>query len=112
MTFPTPFTVLLEAYTPGVTDAHHNPVDAWSAPVPQPVIGWGPPATAEPKIAGQDRVVVDQELLVPPEFVCGPRDRMTLNGKLYEVIGEVEGTAGNPFLWIPGGVVNLKRVDG
>lgn len=112
MAFPTRHTVLTEAFTPGAKDPHGNPIDAWAAPAAQRVIGWAPPSSADPKLAGHDRVVVDIELLAPPEFVAGPKDLITLNGKTFSVIGYPEDTDGNPYPWHPGMVVNLQRVEG
>ena len=97
---------------PGAADPFGNPVEAWGAPVAQKAIGWNPPASGDPKLAGHDRVVVDLELMVPPEFVAGPKDRITVNGKKFSVIGYPEDTDGNPFGWYPGKVVNLHRIEG
>lgn len=110
--FPTPYTVDTEAFMPGAKDEFNNPVDAWENPVQQPVIGWEPPQSDEPKLAGHDRVVVELELYAPPDFIAGPNDRVTINGRTYLVIGYPEGTDGNPFEWAPGKTVNLRRVEG
>ena len=74
--------------------------------------GWGAPQTSEPKLAGHDREIVEVELLVPPGFECSARDRMVLDGVEFEVIGGVEMFDHNPFGWNPGGIVNLKAVNG
>ena len=110
--FPTRYTVQIEAFQPGATDPFGNPVDSWAPPVAQPVIGWAPPVSNEPKMAGHDRVIVDLELFVPPGFVAAPRDRVTVNGSRFSVVGYQEDTDGNPWLWNPGGVVNLQRIEG
>lgn len=96
----------------GSYDDHGNPAEDWSAPVVKAVYGWGAPNGDEPKMAGHDRVTVQVELLVPPGFVCSPRDRILLDGVEHEVIGPVESYDHNPFGWNPGGVVNLRRVEG
>lgn len=112
MTYPTPYTVTTEAYIKGVTDPFGNPVDSWGPPVTQVVIGWAPPVSTEPKIAGHDRIIVDLELYTPSVFSASPRDRITIDGQKYSVIGYPEGTEGNPFLWSPGKVVNLQKIEG
>lgn len=110
--FPLMFTVGVCAFQEGDLDAHGNPVKSWSDPVSVRVYGWGPPQSVEPKLAGHDRVVVDLEVLVPPEFTCGPHDRVVVNGETFDVVGRVEDYSGSPFGWNPGGVLNLHRTEG
>lgn len=118
MTFPTPHVIGLHVWVAGVEDDHGNAVDTYTpaldAPgAEHPVIGWAVPTSSEPALAGHDRVVVDVQLLVPPDFPARAHDVIDLpTGGRYEVVGEVGGTEGNPFGWVPGGVVNLRRVDG
>lgn len=112
MRFPLRHTVGHRAYNAGVVDEYGNDTEGWSAAVTKAVYGWGAPNTDEPKLAGHDRDTVSIELLVPPGFVCGARDRMILDGLEYEVIGDPETYDHNPFTWNPGGVVNLRRVNG
>ena len=109
--FPLRFTVGHRAYSAGAEDDYGNESAGWGAPIVKPVYGWGAPQGSEPKIAGHERVVVEVELLVPPEFgAVSPRDRMVLDGVEYDVIGPAESFDHNPFGWNPGGVVNLKVV--
>jgi hypothetical protein len=77
------------------------------------VYGWSTPATQEPKLAGHDRVEVDVELLVPPDFPVGPHDLVDLpDVGQFEVIGYPEDFTKGPFGFQPGAVVNLRRVEG
>ncbi|WP_341258219.1 hypothetical protein [Gordonia malaquae] len=110
--FPLPFTVGHCVYSGTGENAHGDPFESWSVPVSKPVYGWGAPQTSEPKLAGHDREIVEVELLVPPGFECSHRDRMVLDGVEFEVIGGVEMFDHNPFGWNPGGVINLKAVNG
>uniref|UniRef100_UPI003F497FA4 hypothetical protein n=1 Tax=Nocardia suismassiliense TaxID=2077092 RepID=UPI003F497FA4 len=121
MTYPTPYTVGLHTYSPGVRDAHGNPAPLYTPPLDQPgaphaVIGWSITSTDEPALDGHDRVTINVELLTPPVFPGRPRDVIDLpagpTGQ-FEVIGIVRdyGPA-NPFEWNPGGVLNLQQVEG
>ncbi|MFC5789671.1 hypothetical protein ACFPPE_07360 [Agromyces tardus] len=120
MNFPTPHTIGLHVWSAGDDDGHGNAVDIYTPPLDaagtdQPVIGWGVPSSTEPAVAGHDRVAVDVELLTPPDFPARPRDVIDLPygpAGQFKVIGEVGGTEGNPFPWVPGGTLNLRRVDG
>lgn len=112
VSFPLLFTVGHRVFQPGATNAHGDPVESWAPAVDRKVYGWSSPDTSEPKLAGHDRDVVEVELLVPSGFSCGPRDRMVLDGVVFEVIGEPEMSDHNPFGWNPGGVVNLRKVSG
>ncbi|GGF39094.1 hypothetical protein [Williamsia phyllosphaerae] len=108
--FPLLFTVEHLSYSDGVDNGWGDPTEGWSDPIVKPVYGWGAPGGNEPKLAGDDRVLVDTELLVPPGFECSPRDRMVLDGDEFEVVGPVQRYDHNPFGWNPGGVVSLRRV--
>jgi hypothetical protein len=94
-------------------DGHGNTVEEWADPVDRQVIGWAPPSTEEPELAGHNRDVVDLEMMVAADWMSSPRDRVTLPDLgQFEQIGKVETTSGNPFGWIPGHIVNLKQVNG
>lgn len=118
--FPTPHTIGVHVRSDGDIDAHGNPTVVYTPPLDEPgtaraVIGWVVPASTEPAVAGHDRVVVDVVLGVPPGFVLAAHDVVDLPygpAGQFEVIGEVRETEGNPFGWVPGGEVNLRRVDG
>ncbi len=110
--FPTPYSVLHAPFTPGPEDGLGNAVDGWAPAVLRPVYGAGPTMSTEPKVVGQNRVVVDAVLLVPPGAPYGPRDRVTLAGNLFEVVGYEESTEFNPFEKHFGAAVNLRRVEG
>ena len=110
MSFPLLFTVGVCTFSKTGTNGWDEDTEGWSDPVSTPVYGWGAPGSREPKLAGDDRIVVDVELLVPPEFECSPKDRILLEGDEYEVLGPVQRYDHNPFGWNPGGVVNLRYV--
>lgn len=122
---PTPFIVEHYTYSDGGTNAHGNPVAAYTPPLtspgtPRKVAGWSAAATSEPALAGHDRVVVDLELLVPKGFPARARDKIRLTdqpvGGLYEVVGDPRDFTASPFSgplgrgW--GYVLTLRRVDG
>jgi hypothetical protein len=126
--FPTPWTVYLHRYTPGVTDAHGVPTKAWvpargSEGIAIKVISWsnsGP--TYEPE---QNRSVERMELFVPPvlrgadgEPVAdpGPMDVIDLpsgTGTVeYEVQGWPRDYTHGFHGWQAGKVIDLQRVEG
>ena len=104
------------------TDALGNTTSQWAEPEPRRVYGWGAPHGTEPKTVGHDRDVVEIELLVPPDYISQPGDRVVLDFDVasydpdtaveYDVIGAAEMYTANPFGFDPGGVVNLRRVNG
>lgn len=109
---PALFTVSLEVRDSSGTDPLGVPVVVWGAPVAHSVCGWATPTSTEPKLAGHDRVIVDVELYAPTAFPANPHDRVLIEGKRYEVVGEAEDFTHGPF-WDPGVKVwNLRRVDG
>ncbi|WP_040815055.1 hypothetical protein [Nocardia concava] len=120
MTFPTPHTIGLHVWTGTGEDDHGNAIDVYTPPLDQTgaahaVIGWSVPSATTPAVAGHDRTVVDVELLAPPGFPAKPRDVIDLPygpAGQFAVVGEVQGTEGNPFEWAPGGVLNLQKVEG
>src|SRR5690606_34434598 len=100
-------------YIEGPEDDMGVPTEGWSDWAPHKVYGWGAPQTAEPKLAGHDRQVVEIEVLVPPDFpALSHRAQARLDGGVFDVLGSVERYDHNPFGWDPGGVLNLKRVEG
>lgn len=111
--YPTPYVVQRHAYRDGSSyDAHGNPVRGWDEPTDVAVYGWAAPTSTEPKLAGQDRVAIVLELFAPPGTAAQPADRFTVDGELYDVVGEVEDYTHGPFGWRPGVVINLARWEG
>lgn len=92
-------------------DAHGNPIEGWESEEVR-VYGWEVPRTAEPLLAGHDRVVVDLSMFVPPGFEVSAHDRVVIEGRTYEVVGEFEDAGNGPFVFDPGGTVQLRRVEG
>lgn len=113
MSLPTPYTVQLESWTGGGFDSHGNPVDTWAPPVGVPVHGWATPGSDTETAAGY-RTAVERDLDVyaPAGTVVGPRDRMTVDGLRYEVVGYVEDYTHGPWQWPAGVRINLRRVEG
>ncbi len=105
--------VLHEVYSESVAvDAHNNPIEGWAPPVEVRVFGWEPPKSTEPVVAGHDRVIVELLMYAPQSMNAQAHDRVRINGKQYEVIGEDSDPNNNPF-FIPGMVsLQLRRVEG
>lgn len=113
MSYPTPYTVQHEAYVAGATDTHGNEVPTWAAPVDVAVHGWAPArADTEPFEIGRDAVVRDVDLYAPPGTVVAPRDRMTLAGVLFDVVGHEQDFTRGPFGFTAGVRIALKRAEG
>ncbi len=113
--YPLPYSVGVRAFIEGATDPGGDPIESWSAPVQAPVYGWGPAAVGtdiEPFVANRDLVSWELDLYVPPEFVCGPHDRIVVLGVEYEVEGPVQDYSHGPFGFRPGNRVRLKRAEG
>ncbi len=110
--FPTPYSITHAVFIPDAEDALGNAIDKWAQATTRPAYGAGPIMSTEPKTVGQNRVVVDVVLLVPPGAPYGPRDRVRLAGNLFEVVGYEESTEFNPFEKHFGAAVNLRRVEG
>ncbi|MCZ1070817.1 hypothetical protein [Rhodococcus sp. A5(2022)] len=110
--FPLTIPVGLERYSGAGEDELGNEVESWSPPEEHLVFGWESPVSAEPELAGHDRVVVDVKLYAPRSMGPGPRDRIRLDGALFEVIGYPQDPNNNPW-WQPGLMtVLLRRVEG
>lgn len=100
-------------YVAGVADAHGNAADGWGAPVTlEGVYGFDPGSSSEPRLPGQDRVVVEPSLYGPFDMPFGPRDRAVVRGLAYEVEGEVRRWKHMRTGREAGAVVSLRRVDG
>jgi len=109
--FPLAQTIGHAVYTPGATDAHGNPVDAWAAAVDVQVYGYGPPARSQEAEPGGTQVITGLQVLAPV-FAVDPRDRFVISGVTYEVVGEVGNWNNGPFGFAPGQQINLKRAEG
>lgn len=109
MSFPTPWTVEVLPFLAGSEDDQGNPVDSWATSgTTQAVYGWAPAGTNESN-ASRHTVTADVELFAPSDFSCGPRDRVKVDGRVYEVEGDVEDFDHGPFGFQPGVRVNLRR---
>lgn len=97
-------------------DRFGNETKTWDEDNPRTemVYGWAPPArtTASTETnTWRDAVTADLSVYAPPSFTVDPLDRMVVDGKTYEVDGEVEDYNHGPFGFTPGVVVNLKRAE-
>lgn len=111
MLFTPSETVAYAAFQSGTEDAHGNPVESWADPVDVDVLAFDPGSTSEPRLPGQDRVVIEPTLYVPTDVVMGSRDRVTARGLLYEVDGATREWS-HPELSPSGNVITLRRVEG
>lgn len=105
-------TVEVKRWVSSGFDSHNNPIEGWSTPEPVRVYGWEVPRTAEPLVTGHDRVTVDVSMFVPPGMDIAAHDRVILDGRTFEVVGEIEDAGNGPFAFNPGATVQLRRVEG
>ena|SRR6476620_6510880 len=109
---PLPFTCQQESYTAGVTDDYGNESPGWADPVEVPCFWWSDTST-EPRSApsGGSLVAVDLCLVVDSALVVDHRDRFTVKGKRFEVIGLPKDFDHGPFSYQPNRqVLELKWV--
>jgi hypothetical protein len=94
-------------------DAYGNEIDAYGAAVTLTgVYGFDPGSSSEPRIAGQQRVIVEPTLYGPYDMPLLPRDHAVIRGLTYEVEGEVRQWKHMHTNREAGAVVSLRRVDG
>jgi hypothetical protein len=100
------------AYIAGAKDSRGNPVDSWAPPVDVRNVAFDPGSTAEPRMPGHDRVVVEPTIYADYDLVLAPKDHVKVRGETYEVIGVVRRWR-NPYSANKAGAVaTLKKVTG
>jgi hypothetical protein len=109
---PHGLTVTVRRFTAGEIDAHGNETGAWSDLALLKGCAFDPGSSSEPRLPGQDRVVVEPTLYAAHDAPVIPQDRIIVEGVEYEVDG-VARRWGNPFTGsMVGAVISLRRVDG
>lgn len=93
-------------------DAHGNETDSYGAGVLLLGFGFDPGSSSEPRLPGQDRVVVEPTLYGPFDMPFQPRDQVIVRGVTYEVEGVVRQWRNFYSNREVGAVVSLRRVDG
>lgn len=109
--FPTPHTV---THTRRVRDGENilgQPVYTESSST-RAVHGWQPASEDERLAAALAGRTVTDLVLLTPDGDYGPDDRVTVNGRVYEVFGEVADYTHGPFGFAGGFAVKLRRVEG
>lgn len=109
---PTPHTVGVRAYQSGAEDAHGNPVESWADPVDVPVHGISP-GSDEPHVTNRDLSIIEWTVYAPAGTHVGPMDRVVIDGREFEVEGEVKDYSRGPWVNAVAGVVfELRRAEG
>lgn len=102
----------VRAFQAGATDAHGNPVESWAAAVDVPVIALSP-GSDEPAAANRDLSIVEWTVYAPAGTSVGARDRVVVDGREFEVLGEVQDYTRGPWVNPVAGVVfELRRPEG
>lgn len=112
--FPLPFTALHGVYTADemVKDDHGDTVTGWADAVPVPCFWWSG-ASMEPlgTPTGSEQVSVDLTLVVDSALEVDHRDRFTVDGHVFEVVGLPKDFDHGPFGFSPNRrVIELKWV--
>lgn len=112
--FPLPFTALHSSYLddPDTVDDHGNAVVGWADPVPVPCFWWyGDSYEPIAAPAGSDQVSIDINLVVDVELEVDHRDRFTVSGHDFEVVGLPKEWDHGPFGFSPNRrVIELKWI--
>lgn len=94
-------------------DAHGNETASYGpAVILEGVYGFDPGSSSEPRLAGQQRVIVEPTLYGPFDMPLASQDRVIVRGLTYEVEGEVRRWRHMRSNHEAGAVVSLRRVDG
>lgn len=112
MSLPTPHTVGVRAFQAGATDAHGNPVQSWATPVSVAVHALSP-GSDEPATTSRDLSIIEWTVYAPAGTTVGPRDLVVVDGRGYEIEGEVKDYTRGPWVNPVAGVVfELRRAEG
>lgn len=105
-------TASLLRFAAGAVDAHGNDIESWSEVALLTGCAFDPGSTSEPRLPGQERVIVEPTLYAAYDAPVEPRDRLVIRDLTYEVEG-VARRWENPFSGRQlGCVITLRKVDG
>lgn len=109
--FPERFTAIHEAFQAGAEDSQGNPVDGWDAPVERRFVTVFPVDQDELIRAEQSGMKWHLDMLCLTVW-AGPKDKVTVGGEPYTVVGEVDDFTHHPW-GFPGGYrIRLRAVRG
>ena len=111
------YKVVLERRLEDERDEWGNQTDTkFSDPEDLDVFGWAAPSGSEPVTAGDNRVVVEVQLLAPADTGVASGDVITLPRNpagRHRVLADPQEYNASPFSsWQPGVVINLRKVTG
>lgn len=99
-------------FVAGVPDAHGNDAGEWTDLALLKGCAFDPGSTSEPRLSGQERVIVEPTLYAAYDAPVVAQDRLVIRDLTYEVVG-VARRWENPFSGRQlGCVVTLRKVDG
>ena len=105
-------TASLWRHEAGEPDAHGNETDSWLEVALLKGCAFDPGSTSEPRLPGQERVIVEPTLYGPYAMPFRPQDRAVVRGVTYEVEGVARQWRNMFSNREAGAVVSLRRVDG
>lgn len=97
-------------YLGTLDDEYGNEQPSFAPPEERYVFGWAPAGGVEVNTF-RHAVTADLSVYAPADFTVRPKDRMRVDGKTYDVQGDVEDYNHGPFGYAPGVVVNLSRSE-
>lgn len=107
--------VQVHRYQAGAVDRYGNPVPGWADPVSVGVFAVSPRESVEEDTVGRRPIITGLTVYAPLGTAVAARDRVTVDGALYDVEGEPAVWDANPHSSrrVHGGVqFNLRRVEG
>jgi hypothetical protein len=109
---PGGITATVQRYEAGAEDAHGNAVGSWIDAAILNGCAFDPGSTSEPRLPGQDRVIVEPTLYAAYDSPVEPLDRIVVDSLIYEIEG-IARRWQNPHSGRKlGCVITLRRVDG
>lgn len=101
--FPLPFTCQHERYVKGIKDADGNEIPDWAIPVVVQCVWWPEDSQRQfgDESVSNEQASIDLNLVVDSSVVVDQRDRFTVDGRPFEVVGLPQDYDHGPFGFRP-----------
>ena len=110
---PTPHTISVERWqaNTGTRDAHNNPIESYAAAEPVAVHWIAPAGVGESVMGGRRHAEAVLQVGAPAGTVIGARDRVTIDGEHWQVVGSTQDYTRGPWSMPFAGVVFELKQD-